>query len=107
MPTRGRPRKFPTPSEGDPGQQPHAINVVITQYDWYRLQEAAALETYLADDGHKRSVSDVVRLALTEFLDSHPKRAIIDQLAQMTLDTCVELQAARAQVLGSDTEQFQ
>jgi Arc/MetJ-type ribon-helix-helix transcriptional regulator len=62
----------------DLASQRHALNVLITEYDWQRALEAVRLEGL-------DSVSDVVRRALRKYLDEHPAAELFDEAALHSL----------------------
>ena len=72
----------------------HAANVSIPLLDWYRAQEAAAL------DSQARSASDIIRNALAEYLDRHVDEEKIRQLATEALIRDDEHDKRRAEVFA-------
>src|SRR5262245_62146049 len=75
----------------------HALNVLISERDWLRAQEAARA------DGEV-SVSDIVRRALAAYLDSHPLASQFNEMAEIALQLELQLQQTRASLLAGNQE---
>lgn len=80
---------FPTKDMADLAAIRHPVNFVISEYDWYRLQEAAR-------DLGTASVSDVIRRACKEWLDDHPHAEDYQAVAEISLKAELERQRIRA-----------
>ena len=101
----------PLPVELDPSEhdldlielaeQRHALNVLVTEYDWLRAQELAELRG-------ATSVSDIIRSALDRELNDAPERDHLRAVATRRLRDELAVRASRAAIDGlgvkGDTE---
>ena len=73
--------------------QPHALNALVSELDWRRAQEAAQFAQ--AEQGIYVSVGDIVRCALSSYLDNHPSAESLLKLATISLRNTKELNDMR------------
>lgn len=79
---------FDDPALEELANQRHPMNVLVNEYDWQRALEAARSRSLT-------SASDIVRIALGEFLDREGHAAHLRQVAEMALRFEVEASRAR------------